>query len=129
MLWYIAAGSAVGGVSRYVVGGWMQRLTDATFPVGTITVNVVGSFLLGFLLRYATETPALSPEVRAMLTIGFCGGFTTFSTFSHETVSLIESGDWTRAVWYLGLSVLMALAAMFAGIATAHEIMDLRRGL
>lgn len=129
MLWYIAVGSAVGGVSRYVLGGWMQRLTSTTFPIGTLTVNVVGSFLLGFFLRYVTDASTLSPEMRGMLTIGFCGGFTTFSTFSHETVSLMESGDWRGAAWYAALSVFIALAAMFAGIASAHAVMDLRRSI
>lgn len=128
MLWYIAAGSALGGVSRYLLGGWMQQLTNTTFPIGTLTVNVVGSFLLGLLIRYTASTTAVSPEMRGMLTIGFCGGFTTFSTFSLETVSLLESGDLRRAAWYATLSVLVALAAMVLGIASAHSILDMRRG-
>ena len=107
----------------------MQRLTSSTFPIGTLTVNVLGSFLLGFFIRYATDASTLSPEMRGMLTIGFCGGFTTFSTFSHETVSLMEGGDWRGAAWYAALSVFIALAAMFAGIASAHAAMDLRRSI
>ena len=58
-------------------------------------VNVTGSFLLGIFLRYALDTPTLTPELRAFLTIGFCGGYTTFSTFSYESVALFEDGDWT----------------------------------
>lgn len=129
MLWYIAAGSALGGVSRYLLGGWMQQLTDTTFPIGTLAVNVAGSFLLGLLIRYTADTTAVSPEVRGMLTIGFCGGFTTFSTFSLETVSLMESGDLKRAVWYAALSLFVALAATLLGIVSAHSILELRRGI
>ncbi|HEY4596552.1 MAG TPA: CrcB family protein, partial [Thermoanaerobaculia bacterium] len=81
MLWYIAAGSAIGGVSRYLLGGAVQRAAGTGFPAGTLVVNVTGSLLLGLFLRYAVDTPTLTPEWRAFLTIGFCGGYTTFSTF------------------------------------------------
>ena len=97
MLWYVAIGSAVGGVIRYLLGGAIQRALAASFPVGTLVINVTGSALLGFIFRYALETPAVTPEIRALLGVGFCGGYTTFSTFSYETLTLLEDGDWRRA--------------------------------
>jgi CrcB protein len=126
MLLYVALGSAIGGVSRYLLGGLIQRLLDTTFPAGTLLVNISGSFLLGALLRYAIDTPTLSPEVRALLTIGFCGGYTTFSTFSYETVALLEDGEWTRAGLYVGASVLLSLVGTFLGFAVAREVIVLR---
>ncbi len=129
MLWYIAAGSALGGVSRYLVGGLIQRLLDTTFPAGTLVVNVTGSFLLGVFLRYAMDTPTLTPELRAFLTIGFCGGYTTFSTFSYESVALFEEGDWTRAAVYVTLSLVLSLLAMVLGFAAARGVVSLREGL
>jgi fluoride exporter len=121
MLWYIAAGSAIGGVSRYLVGGLVQRILDTTFPAGTLLINVTGSFLLGAILRYGVETPTLTPEFRAFLTVGFCGGYTTFSTFSYEAVALLEDGEWGRAGAYVGLSVLLSLAAALLGFALARQ--------
>ena len=129
MVWYIAVGSAIGGVSRYLVGGLTQRLMGGTFPVGTLLINVTGSFLLGLILRYGVETATLPPEVRAFLTIGFCGGYTTFSTFSYETVALAEDGQWTRAARYVALSVGLSLVATFLGFATARELMAMRARL
>jgi CrcB protein len=126
MLLYVALGSAIGGVSRYLLGGLIQRLLDTTFPAGTLLVNISGSFLLGAILRYAIDTPTLSPEVRALLTIGFCGGYTTFSTFSYETVALLEDGEWTRAGLYVGASVLLSLVGTFLGFAVAREVIVLR---
>jgi fluoride exporter len=126
MVWYIAFGSALGGVSRYLFGGALQRLAGGTFPIGTLVVNVTGSFLLGAILRYAVDTPALSPEWRAALTVGFCGGYTTFSTFSYETVALLEDGEWTRASVYLALSVLLSITATFLGIVAARELIAVR---
>lgn len=129
MVWYIAVGSAIGGVSRYLVGGLTQRLIGGTFPVGTLLINVTGSFLLGLILRYGVETATLTPEVRAFMTIGFCGGYTTFSTFSYETVALAEDGQWTRAALYVALSVGLSLVATFLGFATARELMAVRARL
>ena len=126
MLWYIAVGSAIGGVSRFLFGGAVQRLAGSTFPIGTLVVNITGSFLLGAILRYGIDTPSLSPELRAMLTIGFCGGYTTFSTFSYETIALMEDGEWTRAAAYLTLSVLLSLAATFLGLVAARELVVVR---
>jgi CrcB protein len=126
MLWYIAIGSAIGGMSRYLVGGAFQRLTGGTFPVGTLLVNVTGSFLLGVILRYGVETPSLTPELRAFLTVGFCGGYTTFSTFSYETAALMEDGEWTRAASYVALSVFVSLLATFLGFIAAREMVVLR---
>ena len=126
MLWYIAIGSALGGVSRYLVGGLVQRASGAGFPTGTLVVNVTGSFLLGLFLRYGLETPTLTPELRAFLTIGFCGGYTTFSTFSYETAALLEDGEWSRAALYVGLSVGLSLIATFLGFMAARELIRLR---
>jgi fluoride exporter len=129
MLWYIAAGSAIGGVSRYLLGGLVQRLLDTTFPVGTLLINITGSLLLGAILRYGVETPTLTPELRGFLTIGLCGGYTTFSTFSYETVALLEDGEWGRAALYVGLSVGLSIFATFLGFALAREVVVLREKL
>ena len=122
MLLYVALGSAIGGVSRYLLGGLVQRMLDTTFPAGTLLVNVTGSFLLGAIIRYALETPSLTPEVRAFLTIGFCGGYTTFSTFSYETMALLEDGEWSRAGVYITASVILSLVATFLGLALARQV-------
>jgi fluoride exporter len=129
MLWYIAVGSAIGGVSRFLVGGLMQRATAGTFPLGTLIVNLTGSFLLGAILRYAVDTPTLTPELRAFLTIGFCGGYTTFSTFSYETAAMLEDGEWTRAGMYVALSLFLSLAATFLGFAASRELILVRERL
>ena len=126
MVWYVALGSAIGGVARYLLGGWLQQRTGSSFPVQTLFINVSGSFLLGFLQRYGLETTVLSPEVRTMLTIGFCGGYTTFSTFSYETVRMLEDADWHRAALYTGLSVALTVAAAVAGIGVARELIRAR---
>jgi len=89
---------------------------------------VTGSFLLGLLYRYASESAAITPEVRAMLTIGFCGGYTTFSSFTYETVRLLEDGETARAVAYIVLSMCVSLGAMVLGLAAGRELLILRRG-
>lgn len=129
MLWYIALGSALGGVGRYLIGGLVQRGAGAAFPAGTLVVNVTGSFLLGVFLRYGLETPTLTPEMRAFLTIGLCGGYTTFSTFSYETVALLEDGQWGRAGVYAAASLSLSLVATLLGLMAARGIIMARESL
>jgi fluoride exporter len=126
MVWAIAAGAAVGGLARYWVATAIQQRMGVTFPWGTLAVNVTGSLLLGFILRYALATPGLSLEVRALLTTGFCGGYTTFSTFSYETAALLEDGQYERAGLYAFGSMLVALLATFGGFVLARELIALR---
>lgn len=128
MLLYIALGSALGGIARYLLGGLVQRLAGGTFPVGTLLINITGSFLLGLLYRYAADSAAITPEMRAFLTIGLCGGYTTFSTFSYETVRLIEDGEAARALAYIGLSVVLSVGGAMLGIAAGRELVTWRRG-
>jgi CrcB protein len=87
ILFLIALGGAVGSLLRYVIGGAVQRSSASGFPVGTMVVNVVGCFLIGGFVRFLLNMQT-SAELRALLVVGFCGGFTTFSTFSFETVGL-----------------------------------------
>lgn len=129
MIWYVAIGSAVGGVARFLLSGMLQRSAATTFPFWTLVINVTGSLLLGFLMRYFLEGTPASPELRAMLTTGFCGGYTTFSTFSYETVALFEQGDAGRGVSYAVLSVLLALAGLFTGMALARVVIQVQRGI
>ncbi|HWA57772.1 MAG TPA: fluoride efflux transporter CrcB [Gemmatimonadales bacterium] len=128
ILLYIAFGSAAGGVLRYLLGGAIQRAAGGTFPLGTLLINITGSFLLGLLYRYSADSAAITPEVRAMLTIGLCGGYTTFSSFSYESIRLLEDGQVGRALLYVGLSVVLCLAATALGIMSGRELVALRRG-
>src|SRR3954447_499562 len=101
MLIYVALGSALGGMSRYLLGGLVQRLWATSFPTGTLFVNFSGSFLLGLIIRYALQTPSFTPEIRALLTIEFCGGHTMFSPFSYQATVLLGSEEWGRASLYI----------------------------
>src|SRR5207249_4082513 len=97
---------------------WLERaVAERTGPA----YGIKGSFLLGAILRYGVETPTLTPELRAFLTLGVCGGYTTFSTFSYEAVALLEDGEWGRAGMYIGLSLLLSIGATFLGFALARQ--------
>jgi fluoride exporter len=128
MIWSVAIGGAVGSVARFLLGAFVQQRAGTTFPVGTLIINITGSLLLGFLLRFALATPSITPGTRALLTTGFCGGYTTFSTFSYETVALIEENELGRAAIYVALSLTVALVGTYCGIVAAREILALRDG-
>ncbi len=115
MIWAIALGGAAGTVSRYLISQWLTR-TPGAFPLSTFAINVVGSFLIALFAR-VFSTPDSNPVLRAALTIGFCGGFTTFSTFSAEFVTLVQEGRAIRAVLYIVLSVTSGVLAVMAGLA------------
>jgi len=111
----IALGGAAGSVVRYLIGGAVQRTSASGFPIGTMFVNVSGCFLIGILVRQFLNMQ-ISPELRALLIVGFCGGYTTFSTFSGETLGLIEGGEYGRATTYVVLSVGLCLVATLTGM-------------
>jgi CrcB protein len=119
ILLLIAVGGAAGSVLRYLIGGKVQHFAPHGFPLGTLFVNVVGCFLIGVLIRQFMNVQTHN-YLRALLMVGFCGGFTTFSAFSMETVGLVEGGDYPRAIAYITLSVLLCLTATFAGMSVAR---------
>jgi CrcB protein len=129
LIWYIAAGGALGSVARFLLSGVIQRSAPVGLPAGTLIVNISGSLLLGLLMSYMLGSGVGSPVVRALLTTGFCGGFTTFSTFSYETVRLLEDGDWRRAALYMSLSLVCSLAAVWLGIAAGRQVLAWRQGI
>ena len=126
IFWAVAVGAAAGGVSRYYLSLAVQQRLGADFPWGTLLVNVTGSLLLGFLMRYALATPSFSAEMRLLLTTGFCGGYTTFSTFSYETVMLLEDGRYERAGAYVAGSLIVAMVATAFGFILAQELIAFR---
>jgi CrcB protein len=121
---WIAVGSALGGVARYALTGAVPRYLGATFPWGTLAVNILGSALIGF---FATLTGPdgkwlLTPRVRQFVMIGIFGGFTTFSSFSLETLNLAREGETARAVWNVGASVVCCLVAVWLGHVLAARL-------
>ena len=124
MLAYIALGGMLGTVARYALQGWVQTRAGATtFPIGTLAINVLGSLLLGFLIRYATGSTAIPPDVRGALTIGFCGAFTTMSTFSYETMTLLRAAEYWYATVYMGGTLIGCLAAVLVGTIVANRLL------
>jgi fluoride exporter len=116
----VAVGGLVGSLGRYWLAGLAQRWNGAEFPVGTLTVNVVGSFLLGLVMVLSLERGLLSPGLRTFLAVGFCGGFTTMSTFSYETVALLRGGDGALALGNVALTTAACLAAVWLGDVVAR---------
>ncbi len=122
---FVTVGGAAGALARYWLSGWVNAAFGGFFPLGTLVVNVLGSLLIGFGMQ-AMEAFPVSAAVRTMMTIGFLGAFTTFSTFSYETVALVRDGDWTRATLYAGLSFVLGLTAVFVGIGAASMLLKVR---
>jgi CrcB protein len=114
-LFWVCLGSAVGGGSRYLVSLWVLRWLGTGFPYGTFAVNVLGSLLLSVLMYVGTETTALGPTLRVALTTGVMGGFTTYSTFNHETLGYLQEGAWLLALGNVLATVLTCLVVAWAG--------------
>ncbi len=118
----IAAGGAVGAVMRFWVSNGMHVLLGRGFPYGTLAVNVLGSLLMGALYVLFLERMTVSPELRAALLIGFLGAFTTFSTFSIETLNLVEQADYLKAGLNIVISVMACLFAVWLGVIVGRQI-------
>jgi len=118
----IALFGAIGTLARYGLQGIVQAKTGPGFPSGTLVVNVSGCLLLGFLGQLTLNRMVLSPDMRVAMTIGFFGGYTTFSSFGWETVKMFEDGNWVYAGIYVASSLLVGLAFMFLGIHAANRI-------
>lgn len=122
----VALGSAVGGVARFLLSAWIEQRTATSFPIATLLVNISGSVLLGFLATWTFESAGVSVETRALLTTGLCGGYTTFSAFSLETIALLEEGAIARAALYAAASVALSVAAAYAGVSAARHFVIAR---
>ena len=118
----VASGGAVGSVLRYYIGVWALRLLGPVFPWGTLTVNVVGCFIIGLLAELITRKFGASTELRLLLITGVLGGFTTFSAFSLDAISLFEGGRPGLSAIYIAASVCVSLAAVAAGLAVIRAL-------
>ncbi len=114
---YIAFAGALGSLGRYGVGLLSHRLWGSGFPLGTLIVNVSGCFLIGFISQTGLGGDLLSKPLRQALTVGFLGGFTTFSSFGNETVRSMERGDWTVAFLNVAANLVFGLLAAWIGLA------------
>lgn len=111
-----------GTLARYGLEGWVQQRAGLGFPLGTLTVNVSGCFFLGLVGQFALSHISFPPDLRTGITIGFFGAFTTFSTFSWETVRMLQNGEWKRALFYVAASIIGGLVALFAGVRIAGAV-------
>lgn len=116
----VAVGGLVGSVGRYWIAGWVQNMNGSAFPFGTLAVNVLGSFILGLVMALALERGLLSADVRILLGTGFCGGFTTMSTFSYETLALLQYGSPADALSNVGLTLVTCLISVWLGTLTGR---------
>jgi len=117
----IFIGSGAGGVLRYALAGWTQRLANGSFPIGTLIVNITGCLLIGFLTAALSGRVLMREEYRVALLIGLLGGYTTFSTFGLETFTLLNDGQAWRALLNVTASVILGLAGVWTGYRLAEN--------
>jgi CrcB protein len=118
----VALGGLVGSVARYWLAGLVQRLAGSHVPLGTLAVNVLGSFLLGLVMMLSLERGVLGPSTRLFLAVGVCGGFTTMSTFSFETMALLRDGEGALALGNVLVTVLACGVAVWLGQVAARVL-------
>ncbi len=114
----VSLGAAIGGALRYWLSNYVYKFLPETFPYGTLAVNVLGSFLVGFSIFYLSDREIISSNLKLFLTVGFCGGFTTFSTFSLETMNLFRDSEFLLA----GFNILLNLFLCLLGVYLAYII-------
>jgi CrcB protein len=117
---YIALAGALGTLSRYLVSAGAERLLGARYPYGTFAVNVLGSFAIGFAMALFISRGHMDSHLRMALTIGFLGGFTTYSSFAYETVTLVEGQRLAAAAGYVALTLIVAALACYGGMAAGR---------
>nr|WP_320118307.1 fluoride efflux transporter CrcB [uncultured Marinifilum sp.] len=111
----IGMGGFLGSVSRFLVGQGLHRIFDTVFPIGTMTVNIVGSFIIGVVYSLAERDNLINPEMRMFLAVGFCGGFTTFSSFAFDQLNLLKDNGFLYLSLYMAGSVFLGLLAVYFG--------------
>jgi fluoride exporter len=116
----VCLGGAIGSGARYLVGSWVTATWGTDFPWGTLAINTTGSFLISVVMYLGLEVGMVGPELRLLLAVGVLGGFTTYSSFNHETLSLAQRGHWGLAGAYVGATVVLAWVAGVAGIVAAR---------
>ena len=112
---FIGTGSFMGGIARYITAKVVQNSIASSFPFGTMVVNLAGCILIGLIYGLSERTNLINDEWRIFLTVGFCGGFTTFSTFANENMTLLRDGNFFYFALYTGLGVFLGLVAVFLG--------------
>ena len=112
----VGIGGFIGSIARYLVGGWFAARFGSAFPYGTFAINITGSFIIGFFLAFAQQRAGISPYWRLFFAVGFVGGYTTFSTFEYESISLLQSGEMLLGATYMIGSVVLGAVAAIGGI-------------
>lgn len=115
-------GGGLGSLTRFGLSRWINSLHNSHFPLGTFFVNIIACLALGFIIGLADHKQILSQTTRLFFTVGFCGGFSTYSAFSSETLTLFQQGYTFNAVLYVVLSVVFSVAATLGGLVIAHRI-------
>jgi CrcB protein len=118
----ISLGAVAGANLRYWMSRYAVRLFGPVFPYGTLTINVLGSFVLGFFLVWTTEQAVVDPRWRLLIAVGFCGGYTTFSSYAYETMTFFQQGQWMLMAANFVSNNLLACAAIVAGMALARVL-------
>ena len=120
---FVAFGGALGSVSRYLLGTWIQSVSKSIdFPFGTLTVNLIGCFVIGFLSQLAEARSVFTSESRAFVFVGILGGFTTFSSFGNDTINLVRDGETFNALANVGANVILGLVLVWLGRTVAFWI-------
>ena len=119
---WISLGAIVGANLRYILSKVVTRMSDAAFPYGTLIINVTGSLVLGFFVVWTTERVIANPLWRWLIAIGFCGSYTTFSSYAFETMAYFEQGHWTMFAANILTNNVLCLGAVLAGAALARSI-------
>jgi CrcB protein len=119
---YVGVGAFLGANARYWVGGWAAARLGTAFPYGTFIINVTGSFAIGVILTLLTERLVADPAWRLLLVVGFLGGYTTFSSYTYEGLTLLGAGQWPAALWYVVGSNVLGLLAAYAGMVLARVL-------
>jgi len=124
----ICLGGAVGTGARYLLGGLVVRWVGADFPYGTLLINVLGSFLVGLVQQVGLSTLLIPDTLRLVLAIGVMGGFTTYSSFSYETLKLVEAGSWVGASLYVALTTALCLGCCALGLSLGRVLVEGKGG-
>lgn len=119
---YVFIGGGLGSLVRFLLSKWVNAFHNSTFPFGTFTINIIACFALGFIIGLADHKQLLSPATRLFWAVGFCGGFSTFSAFSSESLTLIQQSQNSTMLLYILLTVVVCLFATFGGLFIAQRI-------